>query len=217
MVAEPPDGELSAEAPADTLLYVSCRGTELKLTAKAKALGKPFLKAIVEPFLSVFNKKLRAADQVVPLGLEAVFVEGRLVRDIDASVGSILPRAARSVNVELCPREARQICVVVGESGSNVTASLKAEHVHLPLRDCVLVPVMNEYKRGTGREAGVGDITRVEMDDVALDPTLPARRRELEPRARRRVARARHRHRHRHGRRAPSVPGAIPPGVPPPR
>ena len=75
---------------------VSEPGFDLKLTAKPKALGKPFGKTIIEPFLKTINAKLPEAERLQLGDFEKILVgpgwrRSDAVRDLSASVASVIP------------------------------------------------------------------------------------------------------------------------------
>ena len=114
----------------------------LKLTLKPGALGKPFGKKVVEPFLKHMNAKLGEKEQVAIGDLEKVLIGPgtRLsdkVTDLSASVSSVTPDDVDGeARVDLIPRKKRNVRLVC--SGVQLDVTVPAELVHVPLSHSIV-------------------------------------------------------------------------------
>ena len=68
------DKQVAEATTASQVFTVHCRGVDLKLTAKPKALLKPFKQTILEPFLKAYNPKAAKGEQMTFDDIEKVMV-----------------------------------------------------------------------------------------------------------------------------------------------
>ena len=152
---------------SEVAFHVHLGSHELKLTAKPKALAKPFGTAIVEPFLGAVNKKLSQSEQVTLADLESVVVGKMRVPDLAVKVCSLVPSdhvAGDAVSVDLAKRSPRDVRILC--NGMQLDATLYAKHVHNPLGETVLDHFIEEYNKDPPNKQKLefADVARVEVN-----------------------------------------------------
>lgn len=75
---------------------VKCDGVTLKLTLKQKLLDRPFITALIAPFLGAFNKKRPDAEPLTMESLAGIVVDGVPMTDVSASI----EKRARDVMID---------------------------------------------------------------------------------------------------------------------
>jgi hypothetical protein len=114
----------------------------IKVTAKAKTLGKPFAKVVLGNFFKWYNQRhgLAEADALGEGALEAVAVERGAPIDTAAPVRALLPARPSgpdgAVRVDLFPKKDRRLCFTL--AGIELPMSISARFVTAPLSLYVL-------------------------------------------------------------------------------
>ena len=90
-------------AKRTVVALVKCASVELKLTLGDRLLGKPLVKALIEPFLGAYNKKMGAnGGSSLTVGeLLSVEVDGDEVVDLQELAGVVLVNEAPKVRLRI--------------------------------------------------------------------------------------------------------------------
>ena len=167
--------------------------TELKLTAKPKALLKPFGKTIIEPFLKAYNAKQSAADQLTLNDVEKVMAgpgfpyRSDVVPDLAVTVKSLIPPAMDdegqpldkpmdTVRVDLMQKKERSVKIIC--CGVNLEAELPAKFVTVSLGEGLIADFFNKLNQAHKTNLSLTDVTRVTVktngEDVEVKVGQPS-------------------------------------------
>ena len=167
------------------VFYVHWKKIELKLTVKSKALGKSFLKTILEPAVKAINARLPPAEHVALGDFEQVllgpggFVEP--VTDLSVPVASLIPSDLDDdISLQVTFIRSVERKVHLSCNGLQREAEVPAECVQLSLREGVLSTFIRELNSSAHTTATLDDISSVTVhpqlseDPYVVDSSLPS-------------------------------------------
>jgi hypothetical protein len=128
---------MDADGQVFSVRFSEAKG--IKLTAKPKALDKPFGKTIIEPFLKWWNTKHEDDTDVTLDDLEEVVLEGSSAINLSATVRTVVqgvessddPGGTSSLSVEVHRRKERQL--VFALAGIELPMTISPKFVQAPL------------------------------------------------------------------------------------
>ena len=176
------------------IFLVHCRGVDLKLTAKPKALLKPFKQTILEPFLKAYNPKAAKGEQMTFDDIEKVMVgpgfpyRSDIVPDWSVVTKTLVPPDAdeegnlldtpiKEARVDILEKKDRSFCMRC--CGLQFEADLPAKYVHLRLDESIVAQFFQQCNTQHKLELALTDIERVGLtnagtiDEVPVDMTQP--------------------------------------------
>ena len=156
----------------------------LRLTVKQKALGKSFLKVVVDPYLKALNAKLAPADHVTLDRIEKVMVGpgdrvSDIVEDLSMAVSAVIPgdvEDGKDVRMDILTRKPRTLQLVLMDNDGkrvHMDADLPAKYVHLPLNQAVLPEFIRRLNESYEGKLVLSDISEVVLLEQVVDVTLP--------------------------------------------
>lgn len=80
---------------------VTCGTTKLKLTITQKFLDRPFVAAVIEPFLGAYNKKRPDETPLTFADLAGVRIDEKAVDNVDVRCSDLLPKEQHTVTLLL--------------------------------------------------------------------------------------------------------------------
>ena len=176
--SRPVDASTSEQA-----FLVTIGATTLRLKVKSTALDRPFGAKIVMPFLTAANKKINDPSKQIQLEtIEAAIVrrisptgptltifeisEQAPALDLSVPMHTLVPADSHGeeLYVELVPRAPRLLKIEC--AGVTLSATLGAEHVHLPLHETVVRQFVMNYNEKMAEEKPTAK-SNVQLSDVA--------------------------------------------------